>query len=1518
MAAPAVSARPFAGMEVPLLGSDSIQWSQVTVPSSLSPSPQTVAPITENIAGCHVIGDSSRYIIWRIHKNVPNTIELVELSPNREFPKGGLRLIFKDSLCPFAYICRHEVQNTSGISYVLYALTVSGVAYLFKLRSPSTYVSGSIFPEADMIEFDIQRHPLHPEKITAVSATLGLLTIGGQDGSVFCCQLGVFDESSPGFLFELREEVGITRLWGHLGRGRRAGPVQSQVVADIYGRNLLFVLHTDGSLRVWDLIDRVKLLSHNLSLVELEGFTPLRLEVGNVSHDADTMALVVQYGSLSGPESDKVVIYGFDISFGDKITLSPQSSVQHVYLEGKLVDMKLCHSKLWVLKEYNSMLYSLFHTDLDRGSACNYCLQEAVVADQLFQSSDCAADDLLCIGYAISSLMKGSVSQFLSSTFVRRLLLLGVHQHSSLCASLRNHISHLTDSNFQYLTVEGLEKEMYSAIQNEGVAESPLSVMHNWKTFCSQYFQFWCQESVPYGILVDPLTGGTGLVRRNSISWFRYLEDIESFLFGPFSDAGDFVNSGLVLLDDDLDSEILCEILRCINSINHQLGKAARAALYESLVNPDLVIFDDVIPRFVKILESGYDSFVRTNYASHYEGDTAHAMEHMDHKNQRMFAIDMLLSLQTLCNKAGGWGRILNVIENYLNYLIWERSEVGQSSDAKSLYNMHSEFLVYATSQVAKVLLEASCDLLLLLNYVVTIRGQLGLMDEENFKIKVQLIPVVHDIIKQWFVVHMMGTTPSECPVLEDFSSQLSSLHIDNKNVKRSWDGKFGTLDLTLASILLLEYPITSEERVVLLSGSFPEPNSFRNLVRNFSGWIVLGKSRDKSLAFYNHAIPLAGVLLQHGQYAAIEKLFITIDKHLLTKKISQSIPSFDDEWSASLHLLGFCLLVRAQCGLHGVHKERKVCEAIRCFFRAASGQGVSQALQNIPFQTSLPFPGSAPEAAWKLHYYEWVMQIFEQYRLSHGACQFALAALEQVDEVVGLEGETHITSPLPESASSIKGRLWANVFKFTLDLNQFFDAYCAIISNPDEESKYVCLRRFIIVLCEHGATKVLCDGELPFVGLIEKVEQELVWKAERSDIRVKPNPYKLLYGIQMYQHNWRKASAYMYRYCVRLAKEVTSMEYSQLSLALQERLHALTAAINALHLVRPAYAWIESLQESYSFPDQQSPSKRLKSLSEDVVNSNDEQAPKQQHHVDIEKLEKEYVLTSAELLLTQANLKLTSRGSFTFLADTVDQLVEANLYDTAFTVILKFWKGSDLKRELERAFVVISQKCCLNRFGTSAAGTIGHPNYLLLSSSDDQRKLPGFSGVKATTIQFKANNQWQTLEHYLEIYKKLHPRLPVTVVETLLYTDPYIELPLWLVDMFKGGRRAMPWGMTGQESDPACLFRLYVDYGRYTEATNLLLEYIEAFAAMRPVDIVRRKKMCAVWFPYTSIERLWSQLSEMRSSGLMVDQCDKLQKLLHGTLLNHLKQLVYVCACVRASEAKYTRVYVTIEHVWL
>lgn len=68
--------------------------------------------------------------------------------------------------------------------------------------------------------------------------------------------------------------------------------------------------------------------------------------------------------------------------------------------------------------------------------------------------------------------------------------------------------------------------------------------------------------------------------------------------------------------------------------------------------------------------------------------------------------------------------------------------------------------------------------------------------------------------------------------------------------------------------------------------------------------------------------------------------------------------------------------------------------------------------------------------------------------------------------------------------------------------------------------------------------------------------------------------------------------------------------------------------------------------------------------------------------------------------------------------------------------------------------------------------------------------------------------------------------------------------------------------GMAGSESNPAALFRLYIDYGRYTEATNLLLEYIESFASLVSFSSLFHKAFdgngCCKGFYYSSSLEFW------------------------------------------------------------
>ena len=62
--------------------------------------------------------------------------------------------------------------------------------------------------------------------------------------------------------------------------------------------------------------------------------------------------------------------------------------------------------------------------------------------------------------------------------------------------------------------------------------------------------------------------------------------------------------------------------------------------------------------------------------------------------------------------------------------------------------------------------------------------------------------------------------------------------------------------------------------------------------------------------------------------------LLTIVDAHSHKEKLSGSIQSSDGGWCTLHHLLGCCLLAQAQGGLNGIQKEKKICEAVRCFFR--------------------------------------------------------------------------------------------------------------------------------------------------------------------------------------------------------------------------------------------------------------------------------------------------------------------------------------------------------------------------------------------------------------------------------------------------------------------------------------------------------------------------------------------------------------------------------------------------------
>ncbi|KAJ4895010.1 SUPPRESSOR OF AUXIN RESISTANCE1 [Raphanus sativus] len=1475
------------GMEVPVAGGGNVvKWLDISVPPLPPPSPSTeedngyvlLPSSEEDYASSCVLGEPPISFVCRINKTRSNVLDLLQLSAKSGFPLTGLRFVFAHTLSPFAFLSADEGSESGRLVFFLYALSPSGVVYVLKIENTSSYKSGSVFPLDHLIHLNVRPY-LNETHVTSVAASPGFLFLGRSDGSVSSFQ------PASGFHQELRDDTGLGRLWGFV-RGTVVAAVQDLCISEVYGRNLICVLHADGGLRVWDILTCSRVLCQSIAAKNVEGVVCLRLWLGKVDYVNGIIPLAVLYRNTMGDNVDVITVYDLHFSSGERIALSLDSGLQNISLEGgELRDVRFTSDEIWTLKTDELTSHVLYQKSSTM-EARSYTLQEEYISEQLFLSARSSSHDLLLTSHSLFSSAKDQIMGFISSVFLRRLLCPGIFHTVALRLTLRDHNKHWTDSEFQSLSLDELKSEILLLVEEEVTGETSISVFHWWENFCSCYLDHWCNNNEPCTLLVQ--SDVIGLVRNDSVSLFFRSENVEHSLGGSSSEHSNLTSLGFGMSTNE--HGILSEVLRCISKINKQWGAAPYAMYYESVTGRPVISSEEIVPRLVNILESGYAMSIGQRTWSDLGADRARDKELEAHKNLRTFSIEMLLSLSALCQRAGSWEKVFTIMEHYLQYLVPKK--VMHNNDSETLSDICSSILVQATSQFAKVMFESAIDIFLIVSYLLNISGQVNMSQQDICKLRLELLPMIQDIVSEWLIILFFVTTPAQLTSVEDFSFKLSSLQIDSSIDRRSWNTMLGKCGFSLAYILLFsDRSCNVDSRFNWIRLRYlPSSQSITSLVQNFISWIRYSKTGEDSSSLLRRSTELTLRLIRNGQADAVERILLIVEASLRGEKTFGHAQDTNGDWCLLQHIRGCCLLDEVQRGACGVLKERKISDAIRCFFRASSGEGSWKALHSLAKEAGFSHStigasisdGENSCATWKLHYYEWAMQIFERYNISEGACQFAYAALEQVDEAINFMESSENVHP-PVTATYCRGRLWANVFKFTLDLNLLNDAYCAIISNPDEEIKRICLRRFIIVLFECGKTKILIDGHLPFIGLSEKITQELFWKAGRSEIMIKPNPYKLLYAYEMKRHNWRMAASYMYQFSARLRSEAGSTDYKHKTLVLQERLNGLSAAINALSLVHPGYAWIDPLpEESMHYP-----AKKAKRVEEQQLRSNDQ--PKgDQSCIDIEKIQNEFVFTTAEYLLSLKNFEWTYSGLEKPPPDLVDLLVQADLYDMAFTVVLKFWRGSALKKELEKIFENMAIRCCPAK-GTLWSSNDLRPNLMLTSTEDEVTHSPDRSpAVQSSNLA----GDWEILEVYLKRYKDIHARLPVIVASTLLQADSCIELPLWLVHMFKDGKKEKALGMGGQEASPASLFQLYVDYGRLSEATNLLLEYMESFASSKPAEVLKRKKVSGVWFPYTTVERLWWALEKTMNSGRMLEQCQKLKGQLQQALLNHLKLL--------------------------
>ena len=151
-------------------------------------------------------------------------------------------------------------------------------------------------------------------------------------------------------------------------------------------------------------------------------------------------------------------------------------------------------------------------------------------------------------------------------------------------------------------------------------------------------------------------------------------------------------------------------LLRCIRSVSHQLGRASSAVILTSFISTDVFSFEDITSHLLKMLETGSTLVSRERKQD-------------EHRSHRKFSVEVALCLHELYSKASSWSTVLDIFEKYLLEFV---PKSLQNMTPKASFNVNSNLLIQATSQMSKVMLESSFGILLFLRYLVNVGVQVS------------------------------------------------------------------------------------------------------------------------------------------------------------------------------------------------------------------------------------------------------------------------------------------------------------------------------------------------------------------------------------------------------------------------------------------------------------------------------------------------------------------------------------------------------------------------------------------------------------------------------------------------------------------------------------------------------------------------------------------------------------------------------------------------------------------------
>ncbi|ESO05299.1 hypothetical protein HELRODRAFT_191439 [Helobdella robusta] len=523
-----------------------------------------------------------------------------------------------------------------------------------------------------------------------------------------------------------------------------------------------------------------------------------------------------------------------------------------------------------------------------------------------------------------------------------------------------------------------------------------------------------------------------------------------------------------------------------------------------------------------------------------------------------------------------------------------------------------------------------------------------------------------------------------------------------------------------------------------------------------------------------------------------------------------------------------------------------------------------------------------------KTYFYLLVMELFEEFNLP--SCSIDAA---------------HHILPFVSSDDPKLVTLWIKVFKNSMDLELYDEAFTAILMNQDKSSRRDCLRQYFMKLYEEkeysliGSKANQCHDLFINHELIDLLEQQ----ARMTDF-TKQSFYELLHAIHYRKKNYQAAATVLYELGMKWGYEVGGME------GLTKMIHWIRTCISCLHLLQPLDAFVllpAELKESNFYRD------ILHHLNSKKINSATEKVPTGSKVVllDLNEIERENFLSICLLCiynLPSTDKKILWKSVRLSPDETLGLLCNAGIYDKAFILADHFnLSCSEVFESLTMRFSTFY--CFVSIMRTLQVALCGQcirlSNQLfqpstssLASSGQNAEWLDHNYYTNDVDKQYcsEADRAWRYLKFSLENYESTETKefpLPLKTLSTSSTTyhraitkkllSFNFALPAWLVASYK-------------HLDAPELMHVLWEHGEIPELTDLIVDYMQAVAGrgseafnitasepeLKWEDLYHRR----TFLPYTLIHEVVSNLEMLSSTHpAFKKMLDRVTKAMNGYL---------------------------------